>query len=135
MKKPTFVAMIAICICMSLAVFSGLHAAPKETIPFPVVAYPGRNVPIMGDAWSEAGTGYYDPRSYKPPKVPRQAEGNKDCVACHAKLTPRAVEDWRQSKHAQNSVGCAECHGTHPDLKMPLARYLRSMSREPSCPA
>lgn len=118
MKKPTVIAIAVI--CMSLAAFCRLLADPGETLPLPLTEYPGRNVPIMGDAWSEAGTGYYDPRAYQPPKVPKGAEGNKDCIGCHLKLTPKAVEDWRQSRHAQNGVGCAACHGSHPDLKMPL---------------
>jgi len=33
------------------------------------------------------------------------------CVDCHKKVTPGAVADWALSKHSQNDVGCAECHG------------------------
>jgi len=33
------------------------------------------------------------------------------CVACHAKVTPAIVEDWRLSKHRGKRVGCATCHG------------------------
>ena len=73
MKKPTVIAFIVV--CMSLAAFCRLLAAPKETIPIPITEYPGRNVPIMGDAWSEAGTGYYDPRSYQPPRVSEGSGG------------------------------------------------------------
>lgn len=98
-----------------------LFAGPKETLPMPVTKYHERNVPVMGEAWLEAGAGYYDPRAYKPPKVPADAQGNKDCAGCHTKLTPRAVRDWKESKHAQNGVGCAECHAVHPDVIMPLS--------------
>jgi hydroxylamine dehydrogenase len=33
------------------------------------------------------------------------------CVACHAKVTPAVVKDWRLSKHSGRKVGCATCHG------------------------
>ncbi len=35
----------------------------------------------------------------------------QNCVECHKKVTPGAVSDWELSKHSQNDVGCAECHG------------------------
>ncbi len=42
-------------------------------------------------------------------------EGEKakqvDCVACHLERTPQIVNDWKLSKHHENEVGCAECHG------------------------
>lgn len=33
------------------------------------------------------------------------------CIDCHTKLSPGQVMDWQVSKHAENDVGCAECHG------------------------
>jgi hydroxylamine dehydrogenase len=33
------------------------------------------------------------------------------CVDCHRKLTPHIVKDWELSKHCENEIGCAECHG------------------------
>ncbi len=33
------------------------------------------------------------------------------CVECHAKVTPNIVLDWQNSKHSQNDVDCATCHG------------------------
>lgn len=36
----------------------------------------------------------------------------QECVACHEKTTPRIVQDWKLSKHAKESVGCAACHGS-----------------------
>jgi hypothetical protein len=35
-----------------------------------------------------------------------------DCVGCHAArgITGSAIRDWKQSKHAQQGVDCAECH-------------------------
>ena len=35
----------------------------------------------------------------------------QDCVECHKKISPRAVNDWQLSKHAKNGIGCASCHG------------------------
>jgi len=34
-----------------------------------------------------------------------------DCVGCHEKTTPRIVSDWKISKHDENYVDCATCHG------------------------
>lgn len=37
-----------------------------------------------------------------------------DCVDCHDRVTPQAVTDWRNSRHAQEDVGCDGCHkGDH----------------------
>lgn len=33
------------------------------------------------------------------------------CVECHQKLNPSIVADWRQSRHSELNVGCADCHG------------------------
>ncbi|MEN8140440.1 MAG: multiheme c-type cytochrome [Thermodesulfobacteriota bacterium] len=33
------------------------------------------------------------------------------CVSCHTKISPGQVKDWQVSKHADNDVGCATCHG------------------------
>jgi hydroxylamine dehydrogenase len=33
------------------------------------------------------------------------------CTECHAKVTPAIVSDWELSKHGQNEVDCAACHG------------------------
>ncbi len=35
----------------------------------------------------------------------------QDCASCHEKVTPSIVSDWRLSKHSQNEIGCAVCHG------------------------
>ena len=41
-------------------------------------------------------------------------EGDGACVACHEKLNPGLVSQWRASKHAQADkvVGCDTCHGS-----------------------
>ena len=33
------------------------------------------------------------------------------CVDCHTKVTPHLVSDWKLSKHSEQNVGCAVCHG------------------------
>lgn len=35
-----------------------------------------------------------------------------ECVECHQKLNPGIVTDWRNSRHSETKVGCADCHGT-----------------------
>lgn len=33
------------------------------------------------------------------------------CVDCHKNVTPAIVSDWQASRHSQNGVDCAVCHG------------------------
>ena len=120
MDMRTVCPILAMVVSWSLA-FCPVFAGSAERLPMPVATYHERGVAVMGETWLEAGAGYYDPRSYKPPVVPKEAEGNKDCAGCHQKLTPRAVADWRESKHAANGVGCTECHGMHAGIRMPVA--------------
>jgi hypothetical protein len=35
----------------------------------------------------------------------------QQCVECHREITPNIVTDWQLSKHSQNEVTCAVCHG------------------------
>jgi hydroxylamine dehydrogenase len=35
----------------------------------------------------------------------------QQCLECHKKVTPNIVTDWQISKHSQNDVDCATCHG------------------------
>lgn len=35
----------------------------------------------------------------------------QECVTCHKNVTPNIVTDWQGSKHSQNEVDCAVCHG------------------------
>jgi len=35
----------------------------------------------------------------------------QQCIECHKKQTPQIVSDWLLSKHSQNDVDCAVCHG------------------------
>ncbi len=42
------------------------------------------------------------------------ADPSEQCVACHEKINRNIVADWRQSRHSEVKVGCADCHGeTH----------------------
>jgi hypothetical protein len=34
-----------------------------------------------------------------------------DCIPCHTEKTPGIVKDWQLSKHFQEDIGCASCHG------------------------
>jgi hydroxylamine dehydrogenase len=34
------------------------------------------------------------------------------CLDCHKKVSPNIVTDWQLSKHSQNGVDCATCHGS-----------------------
>lgn len=38
-------------------------------------------------------------------------EKKPNCVACHTKVTPGIVSDWKQSAHAESDVACMVCHG------------------------
>ena len=37
-------------------------------------------------------------------------EASKKCYDCHKKETPEVVRQWSMSKHAQEGVGCLNCH-------------------------
>ncbi len=64
----------------------------------------------------DVGRGYVDPSVYVPPPG---VQGGEDCAGCHATISPGAVKDFKLSKMFQKGVGCADCHGKHPDVKMP----------------
>ena len=36
---------------------------------------------------------------------------SQQCLECHKRTTPNIVSDWQLSKHSQNDVDCAVCHG------------------------
>jgi hydroxylamine dehydrogenase len=42
-----------------------------------------------------------------------KASVERACVACHTKVTPGIVRDWKLSKHSFNEVTCSVCHGDH----------------------
>ncbi len=33
------------------------------------------------------------------------------CVECHTEVTPKAVQEWKSSKHGMMNFGCYMCHG------------------------
>lgn len=37
--------------------------------------------------------------------------GNKDCIECHAEVTPDVYMQWEQSAHGFTGVKCQVCHG------------------------
>ena len=40
------------------------------------------------------------------------AAGAAECLDCHNELSANIVADWRQSKHSEADIGCADCHGS-----------------------
>jgi len=45
-------------------------------------------------------------------QLSKDEEEYRDCVKCHSKREPNIIKDWQESKHFENHVGCASCHGT-----------------------
>ena len=39
------------------------------------------------------------------------------CIECHTKISPGQVQDWKVSKHAEEEIGCADCHGADHKTK------------------
>lgn len=54
-----------------------------------------------------AGTSAAAPRGV----AGRDSSGSEQCAGCHRNLAPALVMEWKRSRHAQNGVGCLECHG------------------------
>jgi hypothetical protein len=50
-----------------------------------------------------------------------QATAQK-CVECHKQVTPKIVSDWQLSKHSQNDVDCAVCHGSNHTSRTDVER-------------
>ncbi len=48
----------------------------------------------------------------------------KKCLACHGKITPGLVADWKLSKHAENELGCDTCHGEEHTSKATVDKAL-----------
>jgi hypothetical protein len=48
----------------------------------------------------------------------------QQCLECHKKTTPNIVTDWQLSKHSQNDVDCATCHGDKHQSEMDAANAL-----------
>ncbi|MDZ7268500.1 MAG: multiheme c-type cytochrome [candidate division KSB1 bacterium] len=46
----------------------------------------------------------------------------QQCVECHKKVTPNIVSDWQLSKHSQNEIDCAVCHGAEHQSAQDVAK-------------
>ena len=53
---------------------------------------------------------------------PASVQAAANCVDCHTKTSPGIVADWQASKHAQNDVDCATCHGEEHTTAQDSAR-------------
>jgi nitrate/TMAO reductase-like tetraheme cytochrome c subunit len=42
--------------------------------------------------------------------APAATDLRQDCIDCHEGATPAIVDQWQQSKHAKNNIGCYACH-------------------------
>lgn len=38
-----------------------------------------------------------------------------DCIECHREQNPGMYEQWKNSQHGQNDIGCIDCHGAEAD--------------------
>lgn len=59
------------------------------------------------------------------------AESKSRCIRCHEKMTPGLVKDWKVSKHSQEDVTCATCHGEAH--KIPKNSHLAILPDEKVC--
>ena len=39
-----------------------------------------------------------------------QANAAETCVSCHEKDNPGLYQQWKNSKHGENDIGCIDCH-------------------------
>jgi len=75
----------------------------------------------------------------KPP-APAAAIGEESaaCLACHAKQTPVIASQWENSKHAQEAVGCFECHQAEqgePDAFLHEGKWIATIVTPKDCSA
>ena len=47
-------------------------------------------------------------------------EAGRNCITCHAEVSPNAVNDWRLSRHGHAGVSCIDCHAVPPDSAMAI---------------
>ena len=47
-------------------------------------------------------------------------ETAKNCVTCHARVSPNSVNDWRQSRHGHVGVSCIDCHAVPAESEMAI---------------
>jgi hydroxylamine dehydrogenase len=70
---------------------------------------------------------------YQWPIEERGEERKDDCVGCHIEVTPAMVQDWKLSKHSENEVGCAVCHGDRHRSSFDLRETLVQPDRCARC--
>lgn len=51
------------------------------------------------------------------------SEKTQDCLACHTKKDPSIIASWHVSRHAEEGVGCYECHQAQADDPDVLEHY------------
>src|SRR6266542_3043816 len=61
----------------------------------------------LGERADPRTTPEHGPGQRPAPVVPADS---KECVECHAKVSPVIVEQWSDSKHALRGIGCVGCH-------------------------
>lgn len=69
-----------------------------------------------GSVFAQEGASEPKQAQEQAPEPPKQEQSpspsSESCTECHTRVTPGIVVDWQLSKHSQNEVGCATCHGT-----------------------
>ena len=41
-----------------------------------------------------------------------------ECIACHQRLQPGIIQDWKQSRHGHVGVSCLDCHSVTKNSPM-----------------
>ena len=52
----------------------------------------------------------------------KKGSAEQTCVACHTKVTPGIVSDWRLSRHSFNEVTCSVCHADQHSSAQDVAK-------------
>lgn len=115
-----------------VAMIGQLEAPPAEEAPRPpraqrvFVAFTYANLVLMfgillcvawwkwGFTLSPSGTREAAPAVQHPAGI---SAASADCIACHSanEFLGAQISEWRRGTHAQEQVGCYECHGAEED--------------------
>jgi len=65
-------------------------------------------------------------------------QDSKDCIECHTKekVARATIDEWMQSRHSLNSVGCYDCHravATDPDAVSHYGKYISVIVSPKDC--